>query len=154
MLRDSELGNGNVLQLPDWANKRHFTPMISSLVLTTVPNQRWILALLSSASSEAWLWGWAAGESLKNTWYSPSWNMFCIICWQRTKVMCGPQISKTKIRFQFSMEIMTLPLHQIKIPNSWITKIGNHFVLTLANVAWIWKVKVCLSWVLMVKVHS
>lgn len=61
--------------------RRLLTPATRSLALTTVPNQRWIRTLTSSPGLVTWLSErGAGGELLKNTWYRPSWNMFCVIC--------------------------------------------------------------------------
>lgn len=79
-LAAAQLGKLSVLLAPS-RGRRLLTPATRSLPLTTVPNQRWIRTLTSSPGLVTWVSGVGAGaELLKNTWYRPSWNMFCVIC--------------------------------------------------------------------------
>lgn len=71
-----------------YSHGQRLTPVTKSLVFTTVPNHRWILTSTSSPWLVTWVCGWVEGVSLKNTWYSPSWNMFCVICCGRKEWIC------------------------------------------------------------------
>lgn len=82
--------------------------MTKSLVLTTVPNQRWILALISSPWLVTWVCGRVEGVSLKNTWCSPSWNIFCVcICHGGRKLTCIKTISYSNPYFITQTHIHT-----------------------------------------------